>query len=58
VVLGDRYLPVLEPEAYYLVYPPRSEDHRGMGTFRAWLLEEAQTYCGQMPQLQCDDAVA
>jgi LysR family transcriptional regulator, glycine cleavage system transcriptional activator len=47
VVLGDRYLPV--PEAYYLVYPPRSEDHRGMATFRQWLLEEAQTYERQMP---------
>jgi LysR family glycine cleavage system transcriptional activator len=58
VVLGDRYLPVLEPEAYYLVYPPRSEDHRGMSTFRAWLLEEAQTYCGQMPLLQRDETVS
>jgi LysR family glycine cleavage system transcriptional activator len=47
VVLGDRYLPV--PEAYYLVYPPRSEDHRGMATFRQWLLQEAQTYERQMP---------
>jgi LysR family transcriptional regulator, glycine cleavage system transcriptional activator len=47
VVLGDRYLPV--PEAYYLVYPPRSEDHRGMATFRQWLLAEAHAYERQMP---------
>ena len=58
VVLGDRYLPVLEPEAYYLVYPPRSEDHLGMGTFRKWLLGEADAYCRQMPQLRRDEAVA
>lgn len=50
VVLGDRYLRVAEPEAYYLVYPPRSEDHRGMSTFREWLLGEADAYCKQMPQ--------
>jgi len=56
VVLGDRYLPVPDPEAYYLVYPPRSEDHRGMATFRKWLLAEAEAYCSQMPQLGCDEA--
>ncbi|GLQ48223.1 biotin transporter BioY [Dyella lipolytica] len=56
VVLGDRYLPV--PEAYYLVYPPRSEDHRGMSTFRDWLHEEAEAYCRQMPQLRRDEAAA
>jgi len=56
VVLGDRYLPV--PEAYHLVYPPRSEDHRGMVTFRAWLHEEAKAYCRQMPQPQRDEAAA
>jgi LysR family transcriptional regulator, glycine cleavage system transcriptional activator len=58
VVLGDRYLPVLEPEAYYLVYPSRSEDHLGMGTFRKWLLGEADAYCRQMPQLRRDEAAA
>ena len=56
VVLGDRYLPV--PEAYYLVYPPRSDDHRGMATFREWLHAEAEAYCRGMPQLRRDDAVA
>jgi LysR family transcriptional regulator, glycine cleavage system transcriptional activator len=58
VVVGDRYLPVPEPEAYYLVYPPRSEDHRGMSTFREWLLGEADAYCRQMPQLRRDEAAA
>ncbi|GLQ99452.1 LysR substrate-binding domain-containing protein [Dyella mobilis] len=58
VVLGDRYLPVPEPEAYYLVYPPRSEDHRGMSTFREWLLGEADAYCQQMPQWPPDEAAA
>jgi hypothetical protein len=46
------------PEAYHLVYPPRSEDHRGMVTFRAWLHEEAKAYCRQMPQPQRDEAAA
>ncbi|GLQ89517.1 LysR substrate-binding domain-containing protein [Dyella flagellata] len=54
VVLGDRYLPV--PEAYHLVYPPRSEDHRGMATFRGWLLQEAEAYCREMPQPQRGEA--
>ena len=56
VVLGDRYLPV--PEAYYLVYPPRSEDHRGMATFRQWLLQEAQAYERQMPVWKADAPAA
>lgn len=56
VVLGDRYLPV--PEAYYLVYPPRSEAHRGMTTFRTWLQEEAAVYCKQIPQPLREEAVA
>ncbi|MCP1373061.1 LysR substrate-binding domain-containing protein [Dyella lutea] len=47
VVLGERYLPV--PDAYWLVYPPRSLEHRGFATFRAWLLAEADTYCRQLP---------
>lgn len=30
--------------AHYLVYPPRSRDHRGMALFRDWLLDEAGRY--------------
>lgn len=30
--------------AHYLVYPPRSRDHRGMMLFRDWLLDEAGRY--------------
>jgi LysR family glycine cleavage system transcriptional activator len=30
--------------AHYLVYPPRSRDHRGLARFRDWLLEEAAVY--------------
>ncbi|WP_233840770.1 LysR substrate-binding domain-containing protein [Dyella sp. 2HG41-7] len=56
VVLGDRYLPV--PEAYFLVYPLRSEDHRGMATFRTWLHDEAAAYCRDMPQPRRDEAAA
>jgi LysR family transcriptional regulator, glycine cleavage system transcriptional activator len=56
VVLGDRYLPV--PEAYYLVYPPRSDEHRGVQTFRAWLHGQAQAYDGDMPQVRNDDVAA
>jgi LysR family transcriptional regulator, glycine cleavage system transcriptional activator len=56
VVLGDRYLRV--PEAYYLVYPPRSEDHRGMATFREWIVDEADSYCKQIPLLRPDEAAA
>jgi len=54
VVLGDRYLPV--PEAYWLVYPPRSQEHRGLQTFRAWLLAEADDYCNQIAALHPDAA--
>jgi LysR family glycine cleavage system transcriptional activator len=43
LVLGDRYLPV--QEAYWLVYPPRSQEHRGLQVFREWLLGEAAEYC-------------
>ncbi|MGY3041329.1 LysR family glycine cleavage system transcriptional activator [Rhodanobacter sp. TND4EL1] len=46
-VLGDRFLPV--EEAYWLVYPPRSLEHRGLQVFREWLLAEAEDYCRQMP---------
>lgn len=47
VVLGDRYLPV--HDAYWLVYPPRSQEHRGLQTFRRWLLAEAADYCRLLP---------
>lgn len=30
--------------AHYLVYPPRSESHRGLSAFRDWLLAEAREY--------------
>ena len=30
--------------AHYLVYPPRSESHRGLVAFRDWLLAEARDY--------------
>jgi LysR family glycine cleavage system transcriptional activator len=30
--------------AHYLVYPPRSESHRGLAAFRDWLLAEAHDY--------------
>lgn len=46
-VLGDHFLPV--EEAYWLVYPPRSLEHRGLQVFREWLLAEAEDYCRQMP---------
>lgn len=32
--------------AHYLVYPPRTEGHRGFKAFRAWVLHEAQRYRG------------
>lgn len=47
VVLGEDYLPV--SEAYWLVYPPRSLEHRGLQSFRPWLLAEADDYCRQLP---------
>ena len=46
-VLGDNYLPVAD--AYWLVYPARSLEHRGLQLFRDWLLAEAEDYCQQMP---------
>lgn len=49
-VLGNHYLPV--PEAYWLVYPPRSQEHRGLQLFREWLLAEAADYCQQLPTMQ------
>lgn len=53
-VLGDHYLPV--EDAYWLVYPPRSQEHRGLQLFREWLLAEAEEYCRQMPGMGGDGA--
>ncbi|MDE2154571.1 MAG: LysR family transcriptional regulator [Xanthomonadaceae bacterium] len=52
VVLGDRYMAV--PDAYWLVYPQRSQEHRGLQLFREWLLAEAADYCRQMPAMGSD----
>jgi DNA-binding transcriptional LysR family regulator len=52
-VLGQHYLPV--SQSYWLVYPPRSHDHRGLQKFRDWLLAEAQAYCRQVSQLGEED---
>lgn len=46
-VLGERYLPV--DDAYWLVYPARSDAHPGLQAFRLWLLAEAQDYCRNLP---------
>jgi LysR family glycine cleavage system transcriptional activator len=34
--------------AHYLVYPPRSEAHRGLRAFREWLLAEAGRYAASI----------
>ena len=52
-VLGDHYLRV--EEAYWLVYPPRSQEHRGLQLLREWLLAEADDYCRQMLAFRPDD---
>ena len=52
-VLGNHYLRV--EEAYWLVYPSRSREHRGLQSFREWLLGEAQDYCRQMSAFRPDD---
>ncbi len=52
-VLGDNYLAV--EEAYWLVYPPRSLEHRGLQLFREWLLAEADDYRRQMSAFRPDD---
>ncbi|THD04877.1 LysR substrate-binding domain-containing protein, partial [Rhodanobacter lindaniclasticus] len=52
-VLGNSYLAV--KEAYWLVYPPRSLEHRGLQRFREWLLAEAADYRGQMSAFRPDD---
>jgi len=54
VVLGGNYLPVVD--AYWLVYPQRSQEHRGLQVFREWLRAEAEDYCQQMPVLSHDDS--
>jgi LysR family transcriptional regulator, glycine cleavage system transcriptional activator len=43
VILGQRQMPV--QQAYWLVYPPRSQEHPGLQVFREWLLAEATEYC-------------
>lgn len=55
VVLGERYMRI--QEAYWLVYPARSQEHRGLQVFREWLLAEAAGYCRQVPHL-CGEAAA
>lgn len=45
VVLGERFVPT--EEAYWLVYPPRSQEHGGLAAFREWLLAEAGVYCSE-----------
>lgn len=52
-VLGENYLAV--KEAYWLVYPPRSQEHRGLQLFREWLLAEADDYGRQMSAFRPDD---
>ncbi len=52
-VLGNSYLAV--KEAYWLVYPPRSQEHRGLQRSRDWLLAEAAEYRGQMSSFRPDD---
>jgi LysR family glycine cleavage system transcriptional activator len=34
--------------AHYLVLPPRSREHPGLAAFRAWLLDEAATFAGEL----------
>ncbi|WP_266172207.1 LysR substrate-binding domain-containing protein [Dyella subtropica] len=45
-VLGERYIHI--PEAYYLVYPPRSRDHASLRVFRDWIRREADSYAESM----------
>lgn len=52
-VLGENYLAV--KEAYWLVYPSRSQEHRGLQVFRDWLLAEADGYRRQMSAFRPDD---
>lgn len=41
--------------AHYLVFPERSERHRGLQAFREWLLQEAQAY---IASAECTQAAA
>jgi DNA-binding transcriptional LysR family regulator len=52
-VLGNHYLRV--EQAYWLVYPVRSREHRGLQQFREWLLSEADDYRQQMSAFRPDD---
>ncbi|MFC5527431.1 LysR substrate-binding domain-containing protein [Rhodanobacter ginsengisoli] len=52
-VLGNHYLRV--EEAYWLVYPSRSQQHRGLQLFREWLLDEAGDYRQQMLAFRPED---
>lgn len=52
-VLGNHYLRV--EQAYWLVYPARSREHRGQQQFREWLLSEAEDYRRQMSAFRPDD---
>jgi LysR family glycine cleavage system transcriptional activator len=38
--------------AHYLVFPERSERHRGLQAFRDWLLQEARDYAGSAECVQ------
>lgn len=44
--------------AHYLVYPERSEPHRGLQAFRTWLLQEAQAYVTSAECVQAQAAAA
>jgi len=49
MVEAGRLVPLFEERlkaefAHYLVFPERSERHRGLHAFRDWLLQEAQAY--------------
>ena len=44
--------------AHYLVYPERSEPHRGLQAFRTWLLLEAQAYVTSAECVQAQMASA
>ena len=50
--IRDRFDEKLKAEyAHYLVYPPRSQHHRGLAVFREWLLEEAHAYQAEAAQV-------
>lgn len=41
--------------SHYLVYPPRSAEHPGLKSFRAWLLKEAREYADRIGDY-CQDS--